>query len=117
MVLVLPVSTVVKLFPGLNDSDSWNLICPGMSISNRCILRCLATRCPDLLNTGQALYSLSPSLSGSEPSSITCILHKRIIYYTKPPIRKMLQSFATADKASVVVPGMVSAYSEKYDVP
>lgn len=29
----------------------------------------------------------------------------------------MLHSFATVDKASVVVPGMVSAYSGKYDVP
>ena len=29
----------------------------------------------------------------------------------------MLHSFATADKASVEVPGTVSAYSGKYDVP
>ena len=86
-------------------------------MSNKCILRYLATRFPDGLNTGQVLYSLSISLSGSEPVLANKEKYTRNNYLTKPPIRKMLHSFATADKASVESPGMVSAYSGKYDVP
>ena len=62
-----PVSKIVKEFPGFSTSLSWNLILPGISISNRCIFRCLAINSPIIkpskllrlhMNYGACVYIL-----------------------------------------------------------
>lgn len=92
--------------PGDRTSDSVNLILPGMSMSNKWILRCVATSSPLGLNVRDVLYSLSVlgSRSGMEP-----------------PTRYVEESLAMADRAvkDCEDPGgeSDSAYLGKNEVP
>ena len=51
------VSTTVNASPAVRTSDSLNVISPGMSTSNRCVLRCFASNAPVSEKTQQVLYS------------------------------------------------------------
>ena len=66
------MSTRVSLFPAVSTSDSLKVIFPGMSMSKRCSLRCVAKSLPSGENRSEVLwyFFVSGTYSGMLPPRI-----------------------------------------------